>query len=124
MIQDLFGDFDYQLRVTQILPAFKLLSKEGLMESKDLIIYLLNSLKSSWALVRLNAFYLLTHMPDDHKLLTDKDFVNQVLMNTAMSYSNNPKAMVAEGSGLLLKLVFIKCLSHLDIVDSSQSIRD
>ena len=33
MIQDLFGDFDFQLRVTQILPAFKLLSKEGLMES-------------------------------------------------------------------------------------------
>ena len=92
------------------------------MESKDLIIYLLNSLKSSWALVRLNAFYLLSHMPDQQKLLTDKKFVNEVIMNTAMSYSNNPKAMMAEGAGLLLKLIFMKCLKFLDIFDSQSQL--
>ena len=89
-----------------------------------MIVYLLNSLKSSWALVRLNAFYLLSHMPDNHFLLNDKNFVNDVIMNTAMTYSNNPKAMVSEGAGLLFKLVFIKCLKFLDIVDPSLHIRD
>jgi len=33
-----------------------------------------------------------------------------------MIYCNNPKAMVAEGSGLLLKLLFTKCLPYLHFV--------
>lgn len=63
-------------------------------------------------------------MPDNHFLLTDKSFVNDVIMQTALNYCNNPKAMMAEGSGLLFKLIFIKCLKVLDIIDPSQSRRD
>jgi hypothetical protein len=94
------------------------------MESKSLIIFLLNSLKSSWALVRLDAFYLLQHMPNNHFLLTDKQFVNEVIMQTALNYCNNPKAMMAEGSGLLLKLVFMKCLKVLNIINQTDNLRD
>lgn len=52
MIQDLFGDYDYHVKVTQVLPAIGLLSTEGLMQSESLLYFLLNCLKSSWALVR------------------------------------------------------------------------
>ena len=34
MIQNFFGEFDYQLRVNHVLPAVRLLSKEKLIESK------------------------------------------------------------------------------------------
>ena len=87
-------------------------------------MFLLNSLKSSWVLVRNNAFDLLTHLPKDHSLLNDKQFVNEVIYGNAMIFCNNPKAMIAEGSGLLLKLLFTKCLSILEFITPSNSIRD
>lgn len=98
------------------MPALCLLQKEGLMQSKQLLMFLLNSFKSTWALVRLNAFDLLNHFSASHSLLSDPDFVNNVIYKTAMVFCNNPKAMVSEGSGLLLKLLFNKCLPHLDFI--------
>ena len=66
MIQDLFGDYDYHVKVTQILPAVFLLSKEGLMMSEDFLYFLLNCMKSSWSLVRKHAFDLINNFPKDH----------------------------------------------------------
>lgn len=124
MVQDHFGDYDYHIRVTQVLPAVGLLSKEGLMESKPLLMFLLSSLKSSWALVRLCAFDLLRHFPAGHPLLSDKTFVNSVVLKTAMSFCNDPKAMIAEGAGLLLKFLFTKCLKTLDFIDVVDNEKD
>ena len=87
-------------------------------------MFLLNNLKSSWVLVRNHSYDLLSHLPQDHVLLNDKQFVNEVIYQNAMSFCNNPKAMIAEGSGLLLKLLFTKCLPILDFVKTSNSIRD
>lgn len=37
MIQDLFGSQNYQIKVTQILPALYLLEKEDLLQSPELL---------------------------------------------------------------------------------------
>lgn len=116
MIQDLFGDFDYHVRVTQILPATHLLSKEKLLQSESLLLFLLNCLKSSWALVRLHAYDLLMNFPDDHERLNDEAFVNDVMLGTALEFCNSPKAMQAEGGSLLLKLLFQKCIRKVNFV--------
>ena len=124
MVQDLYGDFDYYVKATQVLTALGLLSKEGMMGSRSLLIFLLNSLKSSWTLVRINAYDILINFPDDHPILTDRDFANNVILKTALAFCNNPKAMIAEGAGLLLKLLFKKCLKVLDIIEPSENERD
>ena len=80
------------------------------------MLFLLNSFKSTWSLLRASAYDLLYHMPNEHSLFRDKDFVNSVMYETAMSYCNNPKAMVSEGAGLLLKLLFCKCLPKLSFI--------
>lgn len=94
------------------------------MESKPLLMFLLSSLKSSWALVRLGAFDLLRQFPAGHSLLSDKSFVNNVVLKTAMSFCDDPKAMIAEGAGLLLKFLFTKCLRSLDFIDVVEDEKD
>jgi hypothetical protein len=121
MIQDHFGNYNHHIRVTLILPALGLLEKEELMQSKQLTVFLLNSLKSTWAIVRQSAYDILYHFPKDHSLLNDKEFVNDLIFKSALSWCNNPKAMVSEGSGLLLKLLFNKCLHSLAFIDSSKN---
>ena len=93
------------------------------MQSKQLVLFLLSSLKSTWALIRHYAFDLLRNFPSDHFLLTDKEFVNNVIYKSAMIFCNNPKAMIAEGSGLMLKLLFEKCLPYLDFIEKQNDIR-
>jgi hypothetical protein len=117
IIQDHFGEFPYHIRVTNILPELRLLSKENLLQSKELVLFLLNSFKSTWSLLRLSAYDILYHLPNDHELFNDRDFVNGVMYETAMAYCNNPKAMVSEGAGLLLKLLFGKCLPMLNFIE-------
>jgi len=124
MVQDLFGDYDHHIKLTQCLPALHLLPKEKLMESKDLFMYLLNGLKSSWILVRLDSYYLLSHLPDSHHLLSNKEFVNNVIWSTAIDFSSNPKAMISEGAGLHMKLLFFKCLKLLEFIKVSDNERD
>lgn len=114
MVQDLYGDYDFHVRVTQILTATNLLSKEKLMESEEFLVFLLNCLKSSWSLVRLNALDIMLHFPPNHPLLNDPTFVNGTILSTALQFCNNPKAMIAEGAGLLFKILFNKCLHHVD----------
>lgn len=67
MIQDQFGDQDYKIRLSFVLPALRLLGKIGLLQSERLLIFLLNCLKSSWVLVRIHAYDLLVKFPEDHK---------------------------------------------------------
>jgi len=63
-------------------------------------------------------------MPDSHHLLSDRDFVNKVIWSTALDFSSNPKAMISEGAGLHMKLLFTKCLRILDFVKETESERD
>lgn len=87
-----------------------LLSKCGLLESRGLFNFLINSLKSSWANVRANAFELLSRYSDDFGMFRDNHFINQLLIPTALEFANDPRAMMAEASALMLKLAFIKCI--------------
>jgi hypothetical protein len=118
MIFELFGDFEYKLRITQVYPACNLLTKIGyfgLEERRPLFIFLINSMKSTWAQVRIHAFEVLLRFPDSYGLFVDHSFVNQVLMTTASELANNPKAMMAEASALFHNLIFKKCLAHLSL---------
>lgn len=119
MILDLFGDFEYKLKLSQVYAPCYLLSKEGLLESESFFIFLLNCLKSTWTLVRINSYDILVRYPDNFKMFTNKDFVNNIMWQTAMELCNNPKSMMSEGCGLLLKLIFNKCLNSLDFIKSS-----
>ena len=94
------------------------------MMSEDFLYFLLNCMKSSWSLVRKHAFDLINNFPKDHHLLNKKEFVNDILLETALSFANNPKHMVAEGAGLILSLLFNKCLPQLNFVKPSNNLRD
>jgi hypothetical protein len=72
-------------------------------------------MKSSWAAVRLNAFELISKYPDGYVLFKDSNFVNKVLLPTAFEFCNEAKAMLSEASGLMLKLVFLKCMPTVDM---------
>lgn len=124
MIQETFGDFDFHVRVTHVLPALSLLKREGLLQSRSLTMFLLSSLKATWSLIRQLAFELLCRFPDDHELLTNVEFVNDVILKSAMINCNNAKGMVAESAGLMFKLLFNKCLPHVEFVEKSNDIRD
>ena len=87
-------------------------------------MYLLNSLKSSWALVRVYSFEILCKIPENNAILTDEQFINQEILSTALIFCNNPKAMVAEGASLLLKFLFKKCLKQLHFIKPSDNIRN
>lgn len=77
-------------------------------------MFLVNSLKSSWTAVRINSFDLLSKYADSYSLFNDSDFVNKTLLPTALDFLNDPRAMMAEASALMLKLAFIKCTATVD----------
>ena len=87
-------------------------------------MYLLNCLKSSWALVRFFSFEILSKIPENNAVLNDPEFVNNEVLSTALIFCNNPKAMVAEGSSLLLKFVFKKCLKVLYFIKQDSDVRN
>lgn len=70
-------------------------------------------------MVRVHAFDLIVKLPDNIPILNDPEFVENVLMKTALAFCNSPKAMIAEGGALLLKLIFQKCLKHVKFVKSN-----
>ena len=76
---------------------------------------MVNSLKSSWGAVRASCFDLLSRYADSFALFNDYDFVNEVLLGTAFDFCNDARAMMAEACGLILKLVFIKCMPTVDL---------
>jgi len=92
-----------------------LLQKTGLLESRSLFNFLVNSLKSSWANVRRNSFELLTRYADTYSAFNDAKFVNELLIPTAIDYANDPRAMMAEAAALMLKLAFLKCTEVLSL---------
>jgi len=72
-------------------------------------------LKSSWGAVRASSFDLLSRYADSFVLFHDKEFVNEVLIGSAFDFCNDARAMMAEACGLILKLVFIKCMPIVDL---------
>lgn len=49
IVLELFGDYEYKLRITQVYPACHLISKVNLLyEDRNFFLLLLNSLKSTW----------------------------------------------------------------------------
>eukprot|EP00347_Sterkiella_histriomuscorum_P008658 403344256 len=116
IIIELFGDFEYKLRITSIYPPCHLLSKAGLLDSHSFVVFLLNSLKSTWTMVRIYSFDILCRYPDNYPLFHNNQFVNEVILSTALELANNPKAMLAEASAMFFKLLFKKCLKHLNFI--------
>ena len=118
MSLELFGDFEYKVRISQIYPPSYLLSKIGFFgdHSRPLFVFLVNSMKSTWAQVRVYSFQILTRFPDAYPLLNDAGFVNNVLLRAASELANNPKAMIAEASALFHNLLFAKCLPHITLI--------
>ena len=110
LIQDLFGGNVFYINKSKSFEPVNLLAKTGLLESKALFIFLVNSLKSSWTAVRHNSYELLSKYADAFSLFNDKKFVNEQLVATALEFCNDPRAMMAEASALMLKLAFIKCI--------------
>ena len=39
--------------------------------------------------------------------------MNELLIPTALDYANDPRAMMAEASALMLKLAFLKCSQNI-----------
>ena len=68
-------------------------------------MYLLNCLKSSWALVRVYSFEILCKIPENNAILTDEQFINQEILSTALIFCNNPKAMVPKLKNKISDLV-------------------
>lgn len=99
----------------KVFEPLNLLQKTGLLESRSLFNFLVNSLKSSWANVRKNSFELLTRYADSYAAFSDTEFVNELLIPTALDYANDPRAMMAEASALMLKLAFLKCTDVLHL---------
>jgi len=115
LIQELFGGIEYHVNKAKVFEPLNLLAQYDLLESKALFNFLVNSLKSSWANVRRNAFELLTRYSDSYAAFSDSKFVNTILIPTALEYANDPRAMMAEASALMLKLAFLKCTPVLSI---------
>jgi hypothetical protein len=113
VIQELFGGIKFHLNKAKIFEPLNFLQKMGLLESRNLFNFLVNSLKSSWSNVRHNSFELLTRYADTYYVFNDSEFVNNVLLPTAMDLANDPRAMMAEASALMLKLAFLKCTEVL-----------
>jgi len=115
LIHELFGGIECHINKAKIFEPLNLLSKNGLLESKSLFNFLVNSLKSTWANVRRNAFELLTRYAETYSAFNDPIFVNDVLIPTALDYANDPRAMMAEASAMLFKLAFLKCTAVLSL---------
>lgn len=116
IIIELFGDFEYKLRVTNVYPACNLLSKIGYFnptERHALFIFLVNSMKSTWAQIRIFSYSILGRFPDDYGMFHNEEFVNGQLFKMARDLANNPKAMMAEASALYHNLLFKKCLPKI-----------
>lgn len=115
VIQELFGGIEHYVNKAKTFEPLHLLETTGLLQSKSLFNFLVNSLKSSWALIRRNSFELLSRYADTYPAFHDPKFVNDLLIPTAMQFANDPRAMMAEASALMLKLAFLKCTDVLSL---------
>jgi hypothetical protein len=115
ILQDFFGGITYQMNKGAIFDPLNFLEFCGLLQSQSLFIYLVNAMKSSWATVRIKAFELLSRYPDGYVLFNDSHFVNKVLLPAAFEFCNEARAMLSEASGLMLKLVWLKCMPTVDM---------
>ena len=115
---DLFGGNEFRLNKARIFEPINFLQKADggkLLASTSLFMFLINSLKSSWTNVRHNAYELLSKYSDDYSAFHDSAFVNGILVPTALDFMNDPRAMMAEASALMLKLAFTKCIDVVDL---------
>ena len=71
LIIELFGDYEYKLRITQVYPACHLISKADLLNSQSFFMFLLKSLKSTWTQIRMHAYDILVRYPDSYNAFND-----------------------------------------------------
>lgn len=114
-MQDCFGGHDFKMNKSKTFEPVNLLEKAGIMQDRALFYFLVNSLKSSWANVRHTSFGLLSRYADTYPEFHNSDFVNGQLIPTALEFCNDPRSMMAEATGLMLKLAFSKCIRVLDV---------
>lgn len=115
LTQDLFGGHEFKINKSKTFEPVNLLEKTGLFQDRALFFFLVNSLKSSWANVRQTSFSLLTKYPNNFTEFHNTVFVNDQLIPAALEFLNDPRSMMAESCGLMLKLVFTKCIEVAQI---------
>ena len=115
---DLFGGNSYRLNKSKEFEPINFLSKAKggmLLSSKSLFMFFVNSLKSSWRVVRHNAYDLLSKYAAEYDQFHDTAFVNGIVIPTALDFANDPRCMMAEAAALMLKLAFSKCINVVDL---------
>ena len=65
--------------------------------------------------MRTNSYDLLAKYSDDFEQFHNDKFVNGMLVLTAFDFLNDPRAMMAEASALMLKLALTKCIQTVDL---------
>ena len=118
LIMDLFGGIEYKQNKAHTFYRINFLAKAKgghLLSSRSLFMFFINSLKSSWTNVRLNSYELLSKYADEYAQFHNTTFVNGILVPTALDFLNDPRAMMAEASALMLKLAFVKCIDVVDL---------
>lgn len=118
LIMDCFGGNEFRLNKSKVYDPINFLAKAHggvLLSSKSLFMFLINSLKSSWRNVRINAFDLLSRYDATYATFHDASFVNGILIPTAMDFLNDPRGSVSESAALMLKLSFTKCIDIVDL---------
>jgi len=118
LVMDLFGGVEFKLNKAKSFEPVNFLAKAKgghLLSSSSLFKFFVDSLKSSWTNVRLQAFALLSKYADEYPDFHDAGFVNGTLIAQALEYLNDPRAMMAEAAAQMLKLVFLKCIGVADL---------
>lgn len=114
-MQDFFGGNEFKMNKNKTFEPVNLLEKTGILQDKALFYFLVNSLKSTWSNVRHTSYSLLSKYADTYPEFSNTDFVNHQLIPTALEFCSDPRSMMAEATGLMLKLAFSKCINVLDI---------
>ena len=115
LILDLFGGVSWYLNKAKTFEPVNFLAKAKLLQSPSLFFFFVNSLKSSWTAVRTSSLELLAKYSGDYELFHSSEFVNDMLVPTAFDFLNDPRAMMAEASALMLKLALTKCIQTVDL---------
>ena len=116
MMVEMFGSRPYYEKATLIHPPKNLLTPLQVFNDYSFVIFLINSLKSTWREVRLNSFELLMTLDfQDENPLADSDFINTIYLPKAIKFCNNPKMNLSEAGAFMLLLAFNKCMGVVDL---------
>jgi hypothetical protein len=113
----MFGNEEYFEKNSLIYPPKHVLQRLDVFNDPEFVIFLINSLKSTWFNVRLNAYEILCLLPIKNEInpFLDSSFVNDIYFPKCLKFACNPKSNIAEASSLMLLLLCNKYIDTLDL---------